>query len=440
MEFCAIPIHESENAGKYILYRPMLPAAFVGNRAMVELVRAINRGEEPDQPEAVNFLREIGFLDPDPPLPDIADQAFHPVTAVLLMTNQCQLRCIYCYAAAGEQARQEMTFELARPVIDLVAENAQRLGKPNFSISFHGGGEPTRAWKVMKTCTEYARRKPVPADITLTSNGLWSKSQTEWILDNINGISLSIDGGPDTQNRQRPLASGKGSASLALRAAAALDRRSLSYGIRMTATAPWSTLPEDVRFLLDTTGAQSIQVEPAFTSGRTSHNQPGPSEADAFMEALLAAYDVAQQRNRVFYYAGARVGWATDTFCSAPYQAAIVRPDASLVACYEVTNPEHPMAEISSFGRVENGQVLFDEAARQRLHQMMAERRSGCRDCFCYWSCAGGCYTRAFLPGPTGYKEHGELCRVTRTLTEKLLLRNIAAGDGVWRSQFAEAR
>lgn len=433
MEITTIPI--SDTPGKFILYRPLKGIAFVGNQAMVNLVRKMDQAADPAHSEAIRFLHEIGFTEPDPSYPSVTSEPFRPTMAVLLMTNQCQLRCIYCYAGAGENPKEELSPELGKIAIDYVAENAVSLGKKQFAISFHGGGEPVKAWSTLKACVEYARSKPIEADITLTSNGLWSQSQAKWIVANLNGISLSIDGSPETQNRQRPTLGGTGSSKLAMRSAALLDQHNFSYGIRMTATAPWSNIAQDVRFLCEETRCQSIQVEPAFNIGRSGHAQPSAEEGQAFVDAVLEAYRVADTYQRKFYYAGARIGWVTDTFCTAPYQALIVTPDARLMTCYEVTSQDHPMAELSTIGRIEGTQVIWDMDARSRLHTMMAERRAGCTDCFCYWSCAGNCYTRAFMPGPEGHLQHGELCNITQKLVEKLLLRRIADNNGVWRQQ-----
>ena len=442
MEIVTIPTRNAGGNEKYIFYRPMLGIAFVGNRAMANLVSELNRGIAPDQPEAIQFLAESGFLTPDPPPPPAVEGTpFRPTTAVLLMTNQCQLRCIYCYAEAGVRSKEELPLELGKLAIDYVVQNALDLDKKQFAVSFHGGGEPVKAWKVLRACTEYARSKPIQADITLTSNGLWSASQTEWIVANLNGVSLSIDGGTETQNRQRPTLGGKGSSEMAMRSAATLDRHKFSYGIRMTATAPWKNLPEDVRFLCEETHCQSIQVEPAFNIERgNGHEQPTEQEGQAFKEAVLEAYDVAEAHQRRFYYAAARIGSMSDSFCSSPYSALIVKPNAELVSCYEVTNQDHPLAGISTIGRIENGEVIWDLEVRKNLHTLMAERRESCRDCFCYWTCAGNCYTRTFEPGPQGHLLHGVLCEITRDLVEAQLLMKIAKCGGVWNHQVEQRR
>jgi uncharacterized protein len=433
LEIELIPVEELDGRERFIFFRPMKGIAFVGNRAMLNLVRELDQGKPVDQSEAVMFLQNIGFLEPDPPVPNLGQTVYQPTAVVLLMTNDCQLRCIYCYATAGERPKEELSFELAKTAIDYVVDNAQKRGEQQFSVSLHGGGEPVRAWKTLKACTEYARSQPIKADITLTSNGLWSATQAEWLIANMNGISLSIDGAPQTQDRQRPSLNGKGSARFAMRSAALLDKHDFPYGIRMTAMSPWTSLAQDVKFLCEETHCHSIQVEPAFNVGRSGHAQPNQAEGCAFMDAVLEAYDVAETYQRKFYYAGARLGWVTDIFCAAPYNALIVSPNGDLVTCYEVTNRDHPLAEVSTIGCIENGTVRLDLEKRHHLHELISERRDQCRDCFCYWSCAGNCYTRAFLPGERGHLVYGELCNITRTLVKELLLRRIASGDGVWQ-------
>lgn len=430
METYAIPLEDAGGAGRFIVYRPLVGLAFVGNRAMADLALAAPPAAEGAPME---FLRAVGALEPDPPPPGLPGAEFRPTTAVLLLTNQCPLRCTYCYAAAGELPRQALTVELGQAAIDHVCETAQALGRPHFEVSFHGGGEPTAAWSVLEACAAYARRRPLPARLTLTSNGVWTARQRDWIFANLDGLSLSLDGAPETQDRQRPFASGQGSSARVMATVAALDRRGFPYGIRLTATAPWASLADDVRFLCAETGCQSMQVEPAFNTTRGGHGLPDEAEARAFAAAFVEAWEIANRARRRLMYSGARVGTATATFCTAPFGALIVNGLGQLVTCYEVSGPGHRLAGLSTIGRIEGGRVEVDAAARARLHALMAGRRSACRDCFCYWSCAGDCYTRTFMSEPDGHQYRGARCLINRIVTRHILLTRIAEAGGVWR-------
>ncbi|MBE2196293.1 MAG: SPASM domain-containing protein [Anaerolinea sp.] len=433
MELYPIPI--PGQAGRFILYRPRLGLAFVGNTALVRLVSAYADGQTAvldTKPAIRAFLDSLAFFTPDPPDLPQAGGVFRPCTAVLLLTNQCQLRCTYCYAAAGEAERQELTPELGFAAIDQVCQNALEAGRDRFEVTFHGGGEPTFAWTTLQVCTEYARQKPLPAKITMVSNGVWSPAQTEWILANLEGVTISMDGTPHTQDQQRPLVSGQGSSELVLKTITALDAHQFDYGIRMTATAPWETLPQGVRFICEHTACQQMQVEPAFNLKRGGHHRPDTSEAEGFSAAYLEALHIASSHGRSLSYSGARLGMITNAFCSAPYDALIVNGNGDVVTCYEVASPAHALSGMSVIGHIRGGQVQIDTAARDHLHGLMAERRAACQGCFCYWSCAGDCYARSFEVSEGGHQRRDGRCQINQHLTRELLLARMAENGGLW--------
>lgn len=428
--------------GRFILHRPLLRLAFVGNRAMADLALNLASRESPSGAdaleEAVTFLDTIGFLKPDPPPPPPPDRTYRAATAVLLLTNRCNLRCIYCYASGGEGPIQDLSPELSRIVIDRVCQNAIELGRPHFDLTFHGGGEPVQAWKTLRGATAYARSKDLPCRISMVSNGVWTARQREWILHNLDGLSISFDGTRETQDRQRPFASGQGSFKAVMRTIEALDQAGFSYGIRMTATAPWrGRLPEDVRFICEETGCPAMQVEPAFNTRRGEHQGPSQEESEAFVEAFMEAFEIARRAERQLTYSGARPWLLARTFCTAPYGALVVNAAGSLVTCYEIASGSHPLAEMSTMGRVVGSQIVVDNQARDALLTYLEEKRAICQDCFCYWHCAGDCYTRSFLAEASTLRGSSARCTMNREITARILLWYIMAGDGVWRGQGA---
>ena len=444
MEVFTIPIDN-----KYIIYRPLRQLAFVGNQTMAELAKRVAETAADENasanlsmnvPEEIwFFLQGIGFLEPDPPEPAPPDHDYQPTTAVLLLTNRCHLRCIYCYANAGMMPAHDLDWHLAQVVIDRVCENAMALGHPNFALSLHGGGEPVMAWSLIKQATAYARSKPLPCSISLTSNGMWSEQQASWIIENLDNVSLSIDGAPATQDHQRPAVAGQGSSNIVRRTIARLDAANFNYGIRMTATAPFrNRLPADVKFLCQETNCRAFQVEPAFNVERGEHKRPELVEADDFIEGFMAAFEIAAQANRQLTYSGARPWLLTQAFCNAPYAALVVNPSGQLVSCYEVTNDKHPLSMLSAVGQIVQHQISVDHLTRERLLSRMDERRALCSSCFCRWHCAGDCYVRGF--GAEGdHTEFGTRCMINRNLTAHLLLWYIMQGDGVWQGQTGAA-
>lgn len=249
----------------------------------------------------------------------------------------------------------------------------------------------------------------------------------------MDSISVSMDGAPGTQNQNRPLISGKNSSSIVMRNLKVLDENQFTYGIRMTATRPFENLPSNVEFILQETKCRSIQVEPAFNLTRGGH-EAGKERDEylSFSEAFIKAYNIAKNKGVQVRFSAARPGLTTDTFCLAPFNAMAVNPYNLIVTCYEITHPSHPLVGISSFGIVNGHTITFESNPRSKLHALLAERQIQCQSCFCKWSCAGDCYTRAILPGDGGNLIFGERCEMIRNLTRYLILDLMADAGGVW--------
>jgi uncharacterized protein len=443
MEVFAVPVE-----GKVLLYRPLRRLAFVGNQSMADLAMGLlgngsgsglygdGTPSKDSHLDALEFLEKIGFLKPDPPPPPEPEGEYKPTSAVLLLTSRCNLRCIYCYAGGGERVVQDLTPEMARAAVDIVYQNAVEKKKPRFDLIFHGGGEPVQALDVIQEAVAHARTKDLPFHTSMVSNGVWSKTQREWILQNVDGVGLSVDGSPETQNRQRPLAEGKPSFPAVMHTIRALDKAGFKYSIRMTALPPWpGTLPEDVAFLCEETSAQAIQVEPAFNNQRGTHRAPTLPEAEAFIVGFKQAFEIAARAGRKLVYSGARPWVLSQAFCQAPYSLLTVSPSGRVVGCFEATDADYPLFDAAQIGFMDGRNFILDHESRKALHATLAQRKAICRACFCYWHCAGDCYSRVFAPEEYGIPGSSPRCTMNREITAYILLWYIAHGEGVWRGQ-----
>jgi radical SAM protein with 4Fe4S-binding SPASM domain len=171
-----------------------------------------------------------------------------------------------------------------------------------------------------------------------------------------------------------------------------------------------------------------MQVEAAFGVQRGGGYQYDLEEGMQFLQAFFAAQRVAEQYGRKLESVGSEVDKVTAVPCGSPFNTLVVNPQSDLVACFEVVNDSHPLADLLTIGRITPQGVEIDEGARSRLRQKYLERRASCRDCFSYWSCAGGCLPRTLAPGPDGHLEHGAHCELKRTLLREMLLKRIANG------------
>lgn len=428
-EVYAIPFEE-----QFIIYRPLRRLAFIGNAALARYAAGRAAGRIPPAGGDVDdFLSAIRFCDPDPPGPaGWAPGAPHqPTLAVLLMTGACNLRCTYCYARGGEEARLRMTTPVARRVMGAAHANARRLGRKSWSLTFHGPGEPTTNWRVLVDAVAHARRKELPCHISMSTNGVLSDEKLRFVVRRFDSAAVSFDGIREVQDAQRPRPNGAGSFDAAAGTMRAFDAAGFSYSVRLTSTPPtFGRLAESVGWLCENTRCRSLQVEPAYGSERGCYADPTPELAEAFARAFMDAFKVAAAAGRSLTYSGARPWLLTGAFCRAPQEALIATPEGDLVTCYETTDRRHPLIRPFTVGKAGARGVRVDPEALDAFARKQEERRAQCRGCFCYWHCGGDCATKCWSLSP----QRGR-CLVNRAITRELLAWYIAAGDGVWRGE-----
>ena len=423
----------------FIVYLPLKGLAFIANAPMVNYLADINENPalaSDEKNENINFLKEIGYFDPESiPHESGFEINYRPTVAVLCLTNTCNFNCVYCYASAGEQKKEELPVILGKKAIDLVHDNAILMQLNSFDVSFHGGGEPTLLFKKLIELTKYARSKNLPSAIELTSNGYWGKKKLDWVLSNVDRLTISFDGIEKTQNSQRPLLNGQKTFQHVFKNLKKLDENNFSYGIRVTATdQSIEELPKSIEFLCQKTNCQTIQVEPAFSHGRAVKNNKRLTKNKIFVENFMKAYDIACSFGRQIYYSGSRPWVISDIFCSANYNALVVTPEGRLTSCYEISEETHKLAKYFHFGRIEPDKIIIDQNVRKNFAGMIDERKQNCKECFCYWHCAGDCPAKTFTDKKNGHLLSGQRCSVNREITKELILRNIIAGNGIMRS------
>ena len=139
------------------------------------------------------------------------EDKFQYLTHICLnVTDDCNLHCKYCFV---EQHPHYMTYQVAKDAVDWIYNNLQKKRELGYcekndmgSVNFFGG-EPTLMWdQIIVPITKYIK-KNYKDDIFLgiTTNGtLLNEERIKFLKDNQINLLLSIDGGPDTQNQNRP--------------------------------------------------------------------------------------------------------------------------------------------------------------------------------------------------------------------------------------------
>ena len=184
---------------KFILYAPLKRAVAEVNGDMVYLLKKLQAGENIGYFEKkLCRLKQIGIVtDGETPIAEyIPKKDYNPTAVTLIPSLDCNLRCIYCYANAGEMAGNPMDIEVAKSAIDFALKNAKDKGKKKTGLVFHGGGEPFLEGNMgmIKEATRYFKRRALQYDIEPevlgTTNGVINPETLEWITSNFARLKI----------------------------------------------------------------------------------------------------------------------------------------------------------------------------------------------------------------------------------------------------------
>ncbi len=422
-----------------IVYAPLRRAAFVANRHLVNFLAALSSGEwrrdvDPED-HAIEFLRGLEILDSGPEtVPDLPSNKVLPPTLVtLFLTNACNLRCVYCYATAGELKRETMDLATAQAAIQFVAQNAYHRGEKLFEVAYHGGGEPTQNWDVLIGSFRYAQLLAKDLGLTVrgtcATNGVLGRPQVDWIIANLAGASVSCDGLPEVQDANRPTVAGRGTSKILLQTLRRFDEAGFPYGLRLTVLPNQiDQLADSVEFLCQATAVQRIQAEPVYRMGRWESRSA--AESGDFVAGFREAKKRAQRHGRELFFSAARVDSLSGHFCHATTDLFAVTPRGSVSACFEVYSEGCNLASEFLYGNLSaKGELCFDITRQSRLRELTVHNIDYCRGCFARWHCAGDCPNKRLAQKDTSGSER---CDITRELCKDILLERIRDSGGLF--------
>ncbi len=128
--------------------------------------------------------------------------------ATLILTNRCNLRCVYCFGGYVPCPTEVfvMPVEIIHATIDYLVESAKRSGEDQIG-AWMFGGEPTQPWTSLVEATQYLRseasRNALSSHVGITTNGCVVPQRARWLAENMDTVLLSMDGPEDIHNAQR---------------------------------------------------------------------------------------------------------------------------------------------------------------------------------------------------------------------------------------------
>lgn len=435
---------DEDVSGQNLLYFPLQSLLMKVNVSAALIVRKIRdnyyRPSGPGEEHFIQQLQKLSLVNGPPEKMPFQKHPLYPepVRTIFVTSERCNMNCIYCYNNSSGQG-DLMTVETGRRTVDFIAANARKNHTGEIEVGFHGGGEPTVNWQVLKEITEYAGKVAEKYDLrlmsTICTNGMLSKTQVEWLAKHIKVVVISIDGPPEIHNRQRPAHNGEASFK---KVAATIDRLTeleKPYIFRVTVTSfGEDKIPDIVEFFNTRFHPKTICMEPLFTCGRCISSDCMPPQPEAFINGHRNSAPLVKKYHVPLQYSGARSFFLDSIFCGVSGRNFFITPQGDVTSCIEVTNRNDPRSQVFFYGRMNNqtGEFEFDQERYRKLCSLQVQNYEPCRDCFARWHCSGDCPAKF----PDLQKEKHTIlnkyrCLVNKTLTQHQIIRDwdISAGS-----------
>ena len=387
--------------------------------AIVELleVRAIGYEHQPDE-APVRMLPMMPF-----PL----------TTMVMNVTNQCNLACTYCYEYGEDkivdtengQQSKFMAESTALESVEFLLKESGRVAHLTFF-----GGETLLNFPVLKSTIAYARRRAAELDkeidFSLTTNATLLKPEIiEFLAENHVGVTISIDGPRDMQDKFRVFHNGAGSYDVVAPKIKELLRvhRSRPIGARVTLTSDTLDITKIYRHLTEELGFWEVGFAPVTTSPDQKYaiGDTGFDKMLGQFRALAAEFLEAVAVNKHHGFSNVKdtleeihKGVSKAYPCGAGLGLLGVSTDGDVALCHRFAG-----SDAHKFGTVKDG--IDRDAQAAFLQQHHIADKTDCSKCWARPLCSGGCYHEAHVRYGTTRKPNLHYCEWIRGWTDTCL-------------------
>jgi uncharacterized protein len=329
-----------------------------------------------------------------------------PIKAMcLLIAEDCNLSCGYCFAEGGEYGKGRtalMPLKTAKAALDFLMK--QSSDREFLEVDFFGG-EPLMNFETVKETVKYGRKleKKYKKKIrfTITTNGLaLDDEKIDFINAEMSNVVLSLDGREEVHDRMRKTKNGGGSYALVLENIKKLvERRGhKDYYIRGTFTRYNTDFANDV-FALAAEGFDQISVEPVIAESGCDYAITEKQLPEVFCEyeklaKILINRERAGEPHINFFHfmldienGPCAIKRLRGCGCGNEYVA--VNSEGDIYPCHQFTS-----AETQKMGNV--FEKKFNTEKKDEFAKSHIYSKPDCAECWAKFYCSGGCAANNF--------------------------------------------
>lgn len=360
-----------------------------GQRGSADLARLVAAQGFTDYDSALAAVEQLYrsqlVYDGDTP-PHPMPQPSRHLGVWLHVTNQCNLRCSYCYVS---KTNEHLPLALGKRALRAVfsAAHGQRMSEVTLK---YAGGEALLEADTIWALDDYAHELAgdIALDSALLSNGTpLTAPITAQIKARGIKLAVSLDGIGEAHDAQRPLLGGQPSfarvqCGLELAAAAGI---AVNVSV-VVGPGNMANLPQLIDYLLD----RDLHFSLSFLRDSEVASFNLDQQGEALIVAMQAAYRQVAARPPRFSLMNSALDRVQ---LEQPHFAACGVGDSYVVIKHTGEVSSCQMLLDRPLGHLREGNVikLVQARTKERPHGFTVDQREGCSDCQWRYRCAGGC-------------------------------------------------
>ena len=430
-----IDLHVIKSNNKYIVFHPESMSLFLVSEDIGKTLEFYE--SESNSPNLTIVERDcskidipklVGFLvgnSKKGTRSDLKGENRETKTLSLIISQDCNLRCSYCYADHGAFGgeRKLMSIDTAKNCIDMMLSRYSN----NYIIFF--GGEPFLNFSLMNELEEYASQNGLDIKYTTVTNGtIMNEAIMKFITEKFYGLCISIDGPKEINDMQR-FGNNKSVHDQIIETIDMFKMNNMPFSVKCTITKKSINNMEDINEYICALGASGIAYAAVTRLPQESELFISDNEFEIYAKNLskilaeniiqLASGDKTMDISPIFFILTQLVTKTRKIHhCSAGREFIAVTVDGDVYPCHEFVGiEEFKMGNVNdenfpgeSFNKIKG---IFNNYGVYVSEE--------CKVCWARFLCGGDCAVRSYLDNGDIFRPTKRKCILIKSILEAIL-------------------